>query len=106
MNIEERQIMIYDILKLCKEDKLSNIQKQKLFDIVIQSNRTNKQKERFIKFYNLDINLKKQYSYTELAKENKCNIGAIKNSLQSVITHTLLHGKSIDLVDFLKNNNS
>lgn len=83
--------IITKLLQSAKENKLNIEQKQMLFNIINNSDRTEKQKSRFIKFYNLDITNKHNYTLTTLANECDCKSSAIRFSLSSVITYTLLN---------------
>lgn len=83
--------IITRVLELAKNNQLSLKYKCMLFDMIKNSNRTEKQKERFIKFYNLDITKDQNYTLTTLAKEYGCKSSAIRFSLFSVITYTLLN---------------
>ena len=83
--------IITKILELSKNNHLSIKHKRTLFNMIKNSNRTEKQKSRFIKFYNLDINNQYDYTLTSLSRECGCRVSAIKFSLMSVITYTLLN---------------
>lgn len=89
--LNSKQVIITKILEMAKNNQLSVRQKQTLLQIVNNSPRTEKQKNRFIKFYNLDMSKDQNYTLTTLAKECGCKSSAIKYSLSSVITYTLLH---------------
>lgn len=103
MNIDERIDIVHNMLDLCRDEKLSINQRKKILEIVINSDRTQKQKERFIKYYYLDVNSKNKYNFAKLGRENSCSGVAIKESLQSVITKTLLNEKITKLlVEILK----
>ena len=50
----------------------------------ILKEKTQKQKERFIMFYNLDKNNNEEYTLSKLAKYNNCTSSAVKFSITSV----------------------
>lgn len=95
MTTENKRIIVTTILELAQKNKLSINQKQKFYRIIINSDRTNIQKDRFIKYYNLDVNNNESYNYTRLAKEYGRTREAIKQSLESVIIYTLLKDENI-----------
>ena len=102
MVVNEPVELVHKLLKLCRDNELSNKQRKMLFDIVNNSDRTYRQKERFIKYYNLDSNSQKKYNLTQLGKEYGCTCEAIKGSLHSVIVYTLLDSKITEkLIDIL-----
>lgn len=86
-----KRSIITQILQMAKENQLHIEQKKMLFKMINDSDRTEKQKSRFIKFYNLDITKEQNYTLTTLAKECGCKSAAIRFSLSSVITYTLLN---------------
>lgn len=88
---EKKRAIISQILEKAKKNQLPIEQKQILFEMINNSNRTEKQKNRFIKFYNLDTANDQNYSRTTLAREYGCTASAIRFSLYSVITYTLLN---------------
>lgn len=98
MTHEEKRPILTQILNMAKKNQLSAEQKNIIFDIIMNSDRTEKQKDRYIKFYNLDINNPCNYNLTTLAKECGCKPAAIKFALQSVNIHTLLHDENIEIL--------
>ena len=62
LSIDERMNMVYELLELLKANKLNDIQKKQIYEIVNKlPDRTEKQKERFFRFYNLLDGEKKDY---------------------------------------------
>lgn len=85
----ERSAIVYKLLELAKGNKLNKFQKEKLHDIVYNlTNRTEKQKEKFYRFYNLIEGEKPNYRLCDMARYYNCSssnircaIGSIRNSL-------------------------
>ena len=85
MEYEEKRVVIYELLELIKSKEIYKYQKESVYDIVMNlPNKTIKQKERFIRLYNLDSNIKQQYTLTTLANESKCTPNAIRTSVVSI----------------------
>ena len=82
MEYEERQDIVYTILDLAKSNKLNNIQKQKLYNVVKSlKNKTETQKKRFYLFYNLEKGQTKTYRLCDLSKLFERTPNAISGSL-------------------------
>lgn len=89
MNIEERSDVVYQILVLARNNLLNEIQKQKLYNIVMNlDNRTENQKQRFLLYYNLKKNQQNTYGLTDIARLHnvtpnaiRCSVGRIRNAL-------------------------
>ena len=89
MNIEERSDVVYQILELAKSNSLSVEHKKKIYDIVMSlNNRTENQKQRFLLFYNLNVNQEQTYRQCDLARlynvssnAIRCSVGRIRNAL-------------------------
>ena len=85
MEYEEKRIVIYELLELIKSKEINKYQKESVYDIVMNlPNKTINQKERFIKLYNLNSSLEKQYTLTTLANESKRSTNAIRTSVVSI----------------------
>lgn len=103
MNIEERSDDVYQILELAKNKLLSETQKQKLYNIVMNlDNRTENQKQRFLLYYNLKQNQQNTYGLTDIARlQNvtlnaiRCSIGRIRNALVNMQDEKILVLKEI-----------
>lgn len=98
MIYEEKKSIVDTILHLAQKNMLSINQKNELYNMVKNSDRTLIQKDRFIKYYHLDINNDKKYNYTILAKEYNRTREAIKHSLHSVVIYTLLTDENIQIL--------
>ncbi|MBR0491814.1 MAG: hypothetical protein IJJ82_07230 [Clostridia bacterium] len=82
MEFNERCDMVYELLELLKDNKLNNSQKRKIYEIVKGfTNRTEKQKERFFLFYNLDEGENKNYRLCDLALLYNCTSGCIRTAI-------------------------
>ncbi len=107
MNIEERSDVVYQILELAKSNSLSVEHKKKIYDIVMSlNNRTENQKQRFLLFYNLNVNQEKTYRqcdlarlYNVLANAIRCSVGRIRNALVN-----LRDERMVELKDILEDN--
>lgn len=81
--------MVYELLELLKANKLNGIQKKKIYELVKNlGDKTEKQKERFFRFYNLLENENRNYRLCDMAKYYNCSttnirhlIGRIRNGL-------------------------
>ena len=82
---DEKRLIVNTVLELVKNNHLSLEEKERIFNIVIFSKSSDLQKERFIKFYNLDVTHEQRYNYTTLAEFYGCTSYAIKQSLVCVI---------------------
>ena len=92
LNIEERSDVVYQILELAKDKLLTQEQKNQIYDIVISlDNRTENQKERFLLYYNLNVNQVQEYRQCDLARQYnvsanaiRCSVGRITNALANL----------------------
>lgn len=85
MKFNERVEIVEKILDLLKHNKINRNQKEQIYNIVMNiNNKTDKQKDRFTKFYNLQSLQEKHYTLSEIAKQYGCTISAIKYSIISV----------------------
>lgn len=98
IEFEERSDIVYKILDMLKNNQLDNIQKKIIYDIVCGfEKRTEKQKEKFFRFYNLLDNQDKNYRLSDMARYYKCtsnnvrlSIGSVRNSLINMEDDQLL----------------
>lgn len=82
LSIDERMNMVYELLELLKANKLNDIQKKQIYEIVNKlPDRTEKQKERFFRFYNLLDGEKKDYRLCDMARYYNCTPGNIRCSM-------------------------
>ena len=103
LNIEERSDVVYQILELEKNDWLNEVQKQKIHDIVIKlDNRTENQKQRFLLYYNLNVNQKQIYRQCDFARlynvspnAIRCSVGRIRTALVNLQDEGILDLKEI-----------
>lgn len=103
LNIEERSDVVYHILELAKNNLLNEVQKQKFYDIVMNlDNRTENQKQRFLLYYNLNVNQEQIYRQCDLAKlynvspnAIRCSVGRIRNALVNLQDEGILALKGI-----------
>ena len=84
MKPREKVEIVDKTLDIARANQLSNKQKNILFEMINNSDKTEKQKDRFIKYYNLDINQEQIYTYTTLAKEYGCTSSSIKPSFYGI----------------------
>ena len=77
--------MVYELLELLKANKLDDIQKKKIYEIVKSlTNRTEKQKERFFRFYNLLEDENKDYRWCDMARYYNCAPNCIRSSVARI----------------------
>lgn len=84
-NIEYRINVVNKVLKYLKLDILNDEQKQIIYDIVVNINRSDLQKRRFYMVYNIGPNLKENNTYKKVASFYDCSIGAIRSSVMAVV---------------------
>lgn len=85
MDCEEKREIIDRLEELALEDKYSAEHKKRLFSIIMDLKiGTSLQRERYILYYGLNINKKRRYNYTEIAKMYKCTPSNIKGSVMSM----------------------
>lgn len=98
--IEERQVIRDNLIKALKENKLNEIQKKQLLEIVMSIDKaTDLQKERFVLYYGLDGNQGK-CSISEIAKLQKCSYPGIRLSVNKI--ESRLIRVSDDKIEILK----
>lgn len=84
MKPREKVEIVEKVLEMARKNQLSKKQKRILSEMINNFDKTEKQKDRFIKYYNLDINQEQIYNYITLAKESDCSPSAISNSCWSI----------------------
>lgn len=97
MKPREKVEIVDKILDMARANQLSKEQKKILFEMINNSNKTEKQKDRFIKYYNLDINQEQIYNYTTLARELGCSPSSIPSSCYGV-RQFLLKNENVELL--------
>lgn len=85
MEIDKNSDMVYELLELLKANKLNDIQKSKIKELVKSlSNRTEMQKERFFRFYNLIEGENKNYRLCDMARYYNCTPGCVRVSINRI----------------------
>ena len=85
MEYEERATIIYELIDLLKANKLDEAQKDIIRDLVKKlDNRTEKQKERFLMFYNLKEGENKNNRLCDIAKFYNCSSACIRTSISRI----------------------
>lgn len=97
MKPREKVTIVDKILDIARANQLTNKQRHILFEMINSSDKTEKQKDRFIKFYNLNINQKQIYTYATLAKEYDCTPASIPSSFDGV-RRFLLKDENIEIL--------
>lgn len=92
MEIDKNSYMVYELLELLKANRLNDIQKSKIYEIVKSlTNRTEKQKERFFRFYNLLDGENQNYRLCDMARYYNCsssNIRCLINRIRNSLINT------------------
>lgn len=85
MNFYEKRETAFKIMEILKAGNLNDYQKKQIYDIVMSlGSKTIKQKDRFVKLYNLDPTKNQKYTKASLAREYQCTSSAITSSIISV----------------------
>ena len=85
VKFNERVEIVERVIDLLKHNKINQNQKEQVYNIVMNiNNKTDKQKDRFTKFYNLQSLQEKHYTLSEIAKQYGCSISAINYSIISI----------------------
>lgn len=85
MEIDKNSDMVYELLELLKANKLNDIQKSKIYELVKSlTNRTEKQKERFFRFYNLLDGENQNYRLCDMARYYNCTPGCIRSAIARI----------------------
>lgn len=84
-NIEYRMRTIDKILKLAKLGILNDNEKQVIYEIAMNTRKTDLQKRRFTMIYNLGPNKNEHNTYKKIASFYDCSIGAIRSSVMMVV---------------------
>lgn len=81
----DKRDIISDLVELMKKIEILNIDKEKIYTIVMNLNsKTDKQKDRFIRFFGLKPNDFKRETLNEIAMSYECTPSAIRSSIISV----------------------
>ena len=93
-----------ELLELMKNSRLNNNQKLKMIDIIKnEKTATQKQKERFMLFYGLNLSGEKDMTLTQLSKMCGCNYGAIKGSIIGMKKKLLRNEEIIQKIEEIVN---
>ncbi len=85
LEIDKNSDMVYELLELLKDNKLDDIQKNKVYELVKSlSNRTDNQKERFFRFYNLLEGENHNYRLCDMERYYNCSSGSIRFSVNRI----------------------
>lgn len=88
---DRKRDMVYELLELLKSNKLNNVQRKRIYELVKKmDNRTENQKEKFLRFYNLLEGEKQNYRFCDMAKYYHCSPGNIRYSVNR-IRHSLVN---------------
>ena len=80
---EDRLKIINELLLLAKNDLLNDEEKKKVLNIINSfKQRSDKQIERFILYYNLNDD--GNYNYSKLAKKYNCSLSSIRTSVNKI----------------------
>lgn len=102
MGLDEKSDMVYELLDLLKKNKLNDSQKNTILNIVKGlTNRTENQKERFFRFYNLLEGENKNYRLCDMALFYNCTPGCIRVSVGR-IRNSLINSNE-ETITMLKN---
>jgi len=82
-DFQERRKIIQDLIKLLRENLLSDEQKDEIYEIVKDINKTPLQKRRFCMYYGLGLNLHENNTYKKIADFYDCSPNVIRDSVIS-----------------------
>lgn len=92
MYSDKRRDMVYELLELLKANKLNDIQKKQIYKLVNSlDNRTENQKDRFFRFYNLLEGETHNYRLCDMARYYHCsssNIRFLVNRIRNSLINT------------------
>jgi len=81
----DKRDIISDLVELIKKTEISNIDKEKIYKIITNLNsKTDKQKDRFVRFFGLKPKSFKKETLSEVALAYGCTPSAIRSSIISV----------------------
>lgn len=92
MEFDKRSNVVYELLELLKANKLNNVQKKQIYELVKSlDNRTENQKEKFFRFYNLLEGENINYRLCDMARYYHCsssNIRFLVNRIRNSLINT------------------
>ena len=84
-NFAERRDLIVELLELLDKNRISDEDKKTIYNVVMSmNNKTEKQKDRFARYFGIKPNNLKRESMTNIAKSYGCTPSAIRSSVISV----------------------
>ncbi len=81
--VEKRKV-IDNLFELLDSYSLTKKQAKKFIEVVKRMDKTDLQKERFIKMYNLEFTYETKPKYSSIAKEYNCSSSAIRSSMNGM----------------------
>ena len=84
IKLDERKIIIQSIIKILKENKLSDTHKKYFYEIVLNTKKTKQQKERFNMYYGLGEHTNNAKTILEISKYYNCTVSAIRCAIIAV----------------------
>lgn len=88
---------VFELLESCS---LTKEQAKRFIEVVKGTYKTDLQKERFIKIYNLEFEYEGKPKYSTIAKEYNCSSSAIRSSVIGV--HGALYRSTDENIDIVK----
>ena len=83
LDANNRRKIVNELLLLAKNNLLNDEEKEKVIDIINSfKQKTDKQIERFILYYNLNDD--RNYNFCELAKIYNCSVSSIRTSVNKI----------------------
>ena len=83
LDADNRRKIVNELLLLAKNNLLNDEEKKKVIDIINSfKQKTDKQIERFILYYNLNDD--RNYNFSELAKIYNCSLSSIRTSVNKI----------------------
>ena len=84
-NFEERRDTVVSLLEFLEKNIISDTDKNKIYDVVMSmSKKTDKQKDRFARYFGIKPNNLIRETMTSIAKSYGCTPSAIRSSVISV----------------------
>lgn len=84
IKLDERKSIIQRLIKILKENKLNDIHKDYVCEIVLNTKKTKQQAERFYMYYGLGTYKENSKTMLEISKHYNCTVSAIRCSVMSV----------------------
>ena len=84
IKLDERKNIIQRLIKILKENKLNDIHKDYVCELVLNTKKTKQQADRFYMYYGLGIYKDKSKTMIEISKHYNCTVPAIRGSIMSV----------------------